>query len=233
VSATRLIVNADDFGMSPGVNAGVLRAFDAGIVTSASLMVHGTAAAAAAAAAARHGLALGLHFELADWELVDDEWVCRLERAPANDAAAVAAELTCQLERFEAVSGRRPTHIDSHQHVHRHEPARTVVRKAAARLGIPVRHYGPVRYCGSFYGHGRKGEPYPDALSAHALAEIVASLPPDTTTELACHPAAVLDVESGYAEERLVELEALCDPRVRAAVACAGVTLCNFMAVQP
>ena len=231
MSATRLIVNADDFGMSLGVNAGVVHAHDAGIVTSASLMVYGAAAREAAAVAARRELSLGLHFELADWELVDDTWVCRLERAPAGDAAAVAAELARQLERFHALCGHRPTHIDSHQHVHRDEPARMVVRSAGARLGIPVRHYGPVRYCGGFYGQGGKGERYPDALSAHAFTELVTSLPRGTTTELACHPAAVLDVESSYAEERLLELETLCDARVRTAVERADVTLCNFMEV--
>ena len=43
-----LIVNADDFGLSPGVNAGVARTHEEGILTSASLMVRRPAAAAAA-----------------------------------------------------------------------------------------------------------------------------------------------------------------------------------------
>ena len=43
-----LIVNADDFGQSPGVNAGVIEAHERGIVTSASMMVCWPAAAGAA-----------------------------------------------------------------------------------------------------------------------------------------------------------------------------------------
>src|SRR5256885_15259517 len=46
-SARHLIVNADDFGLSAGVNAGIIRAHEHGILTSASLMVRGAAAASA------------------------------------------------------------------------------------------------------------------------------------------------------------------------------------------
>ena len=51
-STRRLVVNADDFGLSPGVNAGIAQAHRWGIVTSASLMVWQPAAAHAAALAA-------------------------------------------------------------------------------------------------------------------------------------------------------------------------------------
>ena len=44
----RLIMNADDFGISPGVNAGIIEAHERGIVTSASLMVRWPDAVAAA-----------------------------------------------------------------------------------------------------------------------------------------------------------------------------------------
>jgi hypothetical protein len=47
-AARYLIVNADDFGQSPGVNRGIIQGFDQGIVTSASLMVRWPAAAPAA-----------------------------------------------------------------------------------------------------------------------------------------------------------------------------------------
>src|SRR5437867_13086030 len=58
----RLIVNADDFGLSESVNAAVLEAYDRGILTSCSLMVAEPAAMAAVQAArGRPGLAVGLH----------------------------------------------------------------------------------------------------------------------------------------------------------------------------
>src|SRR5437763_1372456 len=62
----RLIINADDFGLSESVNAAVLEAYDRGILTSCSLMVAEPAAAAAARAAReRPGLGVGLHLVVA------------------------------------------------------------------------------------------------------------------------------------------------------------------------
>ncbi len=62
-----LIVNADDFGRSPGVNWGIIEAHGGGIVTSASLMLRLPAAAKVAAYATEHpDLALGLHFDLGE-----------------------------------------------------------------------------------------------------------------------------------------------------------------------
>ena len=71
-----LIVNADDFGLSAGVNRGVIEAHERGIVTSASLMVRPPAAAEAAAdARAYPELSLGLHVDLGEWSYREGEWV--------------------------------------------------------------------------------------------------------------------------------------------------------------
>src|SRR4051794_39741974 len=73
-----LIVNADDFGQSRGVNAGIVEAHERGVVTSASLMVRWPAAAEAAACARSHPrLAVGLHLDLGEWECRDGTWVAR------------------------------------------------------------------------------------------------------------------------------------------------------------
>jgi len=64
-----LIVNADDFGLSDGVNRGIVEAHERGIVTSASLMVwHDAARAAAAYARGRPQLDVGVHLDLGEWE---------------------------------------------------------------------------------------------------------------------------------------------------------------------
>jgi chitin disaccharide deacetylase len=63
-----LIVNADDFGLSEGVNRGIIEAAEKGIVTSASLMVRQPAAAAAAAYARKlDRISVGLHLDLGEW----------------------------------------------------------------------------------------------------------------------------------------------------------------------
>jgi predicted glycoside hydrolase/deacetylase ChbG (UPF0249 family) len=224
----RLVVNADDLGLSPGVDAGILRAHRAGIVTSASLMVDGPSAAAAAAAAQEHPrLGLGLHVDLAEWACEAGEWRAVYEVVDTADAEAVAAELERQLERFAALTGRAPDHLDSHQHVHRAEPVRSIMGVRARELRVPLRHHGRVAYCGAFYGQGHAGAPLPDAITATALAALVTDLPLGAT-ELCCHPAAEAPPGTGYGEERVRELEALCDGRVRDAVTRAGVRLCTF-----
>src|SRR5437763_1168331 len=118
-----LIVNADDFGQSPGTNQGIMETFERGIVTSASMMVRWPAAAAAAAFSRRHPeFSIGLHVDLGEWTYHDEAWSSVYEVVPLNDPGAVADEVARQLATFRHLMGREPTHIDSHQHVHREEP---------------------------------------------------------------------------------------------------------------
>ena len=224
----RLVVNADDFGLTPAVNQGVLRAHVEGVVTSTSLMVRQPAAEAAARAArATPMLSVGLHVDIAEWEVSDGEWRTSYRWADPDDGDAVAREVEEQLHLFERLLGRPPTHLDSHQHLHRDEPLRSLLLRAAARLRIPLRHHPPAVYCGAFYGQGRGGRPYPEAISPDALAALVRDHS-EPLSELCCHPAAAAVPCSAYDDERRVELESLCDPRVRQAIAETGVTLVGF-----
>jgi len=228
VSRRVLIVNADDFGRSPGVNRGVVRGHEEGIVTSASLMVRWPAAEDAAAYARRSTtLAVGLHLDLGEWLYREGEWHARyevVEESPEN----ARAELGRQLESFERLVGRAPSHLDSHQHVHNSEPARSALLEAGERLRVPVRAHTPgIAYCGVFYGQDGKGAPVPEAIEVGALVAAIEALP-EGVTELACHPAAEADHESTYDRERLTELETLCHPRVREAIERSEIELRSF-----
>jgi len=224
-----LVVNADDFGLSTGVNRGIAEAFDEGIVTSASAMVRRDAAEEAAALAReRPGLGVGLHLDLSEWVYQDGEWIALYQVLAAEDRASVEAEVAAQLARFVALFGREPTHIDSHQHRHLDEPIASVVVDAGRRLGVPVRSCTPgVVYRGDFYGQTATGEPLPEGITVEALLRLLASLA-DGVTELSCHPAAEPERDSTYAAERVQELRVLCDPRVRAAVRAEGIELRSF-----
>ena len=222
-----LIVNADDFGRSPGVNRGVIQAHEEGIVTSATLMVRWPAAEEAAAYARRSSLGVGLHLDLGEWELRDGDWHALYEVLDETSEESVSAELGRQLERFEALVGRPPTHFDSHQHVHNEDPVRTAVQHAAQRLGVPVRGISQGIGYLPFHGQDAQGDPLPDAISADALINTIEGLPPGIT-ELGCHPAAEADHPSAYDLERLRELEALCDPRVRGAIDRGEIALRSF-----
>ena len=230
----RLIVNADDFGLSAGVNRGIIKAHENGILTSASLMVRRTAAKAAAECAHAHeALSVGLHVDLCEWFFANGEWRPAYEVVSLDDAAAVAAEVTRQLEVFRDLTGSDPTHLDSHQHVHRSEPVRGILLSLAGRLGVVVRgEDSAVRYCGSFYGQSDKGDAYPEGITVEALIKIIRELPVGTT-ELGCHPGEESDADSVYREERQMECQTLCDSRVRDALRIADVELCSYASVRP
>src|SRR4051812_29544346 len=102
-----LIVNADDFGQSRGVNAGIIAAHERGIVTSTSMMVRWPAAADAGAYAQAHPLlSVGLHVDLGEWALQDGQWIPVYEVADVTDASLVASEVASQLTAFRRLTGR-------------------------------------------------------------------------------------------------------------------------------
>jgi len=229
--ARLLIVNADDLGLSPGVNAGIVEAHRRGIVTSASLMVRAAPAPEVAAALSAYPrLAVGLHLDIAEWQYEDGEWRATYERCPPDDAAAVEAECRGQLAAFRDLVGRDPTHLDSHQHTHMSEPVASVASGLAEELDVPLRARS-IRYEGGFYGQTGKGEPYPAGIEAEHLIELIEALPRGRT-ELGCHPGIGNDTGSSYASEREQELRALCDPRVKAALEREEIRLCSFAEIS-
>jgi chitin disaccharide deacetylase len=226
-----LIVNADDFGLSPGVNAGIVEAHERGIVTSTSLMVRAGAAAEAVASSSRHpDLALGLHIDVAEWEYENGGWRVNYERCPPDDVAGVESECRGQLAAFRELTGRDPTHLDSHQHTHMREPVASIAASLATELEVPLRARG-IRYEGGFYGQSGKGEPYPAGIEAEHLVELIEALPPGRT-ELGCHPGIGNDTDSSYAAERERELRALCDSQVKAALEREEIRLCSFAQIS-
>jgi predicted glycoside hydrolase/deacetylase ChbG (UPF0249 family) len=223
-----LVVNADDLGLSPGVNKGIARAHLEGLVTSASLMVRQPAAEAAAELVRQlPKLGVGLHVDLAEWELRPSGWSPVYAFVDNRDDLAVGHEVELQLLLFERLMGRPPDHIDSHQHAHRSEPLRSILHRVATELRVPLRFQSPFRYFGGFYGQNREGRPLDEAISVQNLCTAVAKLS-EAATELSCHPAAELDFQSSYGPERLRELEALCDPQVRDTVTAGGFALDSF-----
>lgn len=236
MSATRqVIVNADDFGLSSGVNRGIIDAFERGILTSTSFMVRQPAAEEAAEyARANPKLGVGLHVDLGEWVCVRGHWMARYMVVPIDAKfPRFMDEIQRQLERFRELIGREPSHIDSHQHFHRKEPVRSGLFKIAAELGLPLREMTPsIGYCGHFYGQSARGDAYPELISPDSLARILKSLP-HGITELACHPAAAIDFESSYARERLIEHSSLCDSQVLKAIVAAELKLISFNDLTP
>ena len=215
-----LVVNADDLGMSPGVNDGIIDAHANGIVTSASLMVGRPGAEHAAALLDAHpALSVGLHFE--------DDGVHDLD-----DPAQAAELFALQLERFRELTGREPSHIDSHHHVHNEDGRLELFRTLAEPLAVPVRHDGRVGYIGGFWAQSELGVTDLDHIRRPFLVHLLANSALANVSELACHPAKVIgDFRSSYLEERAVELATLTEPGLGEEIEALGVTLVSYRAV--
>jgi predicted glycoside hydrolase/deacetylase ChbG (UPF0249 family) len=223
-----LIVNADDFGRSHGVNQGVAIAHNRGVVTSASLMVRWPAAEEAAElASSMPRLSVGLHIDLWEWVYRGGKW-SQVYAVVNAEPAAIVSETRRQLARFQSLLRRDPSHVDSHQHVHRSEPVRSVLVDLAAELGIPLRHFTQeIQYRGDYHGQTSQGEPRSGALTAEAFTAVLRSLAPGTS-ELGCHPAVHIDFETSYGVERLFELDVLCSAETREAIAAEHIRLVSF-----
>ena len=149
-----LIVNADDFGWTEGVNRGIAEAFHHGIVTSTSLLANGMAfAGAAELAQATPGLGVGVHLNLSDGEPVaEPESVPNLLGNDAKFAGGpkglllrrargglrlqeVEVEWVAQFQRVRD-AGIEPTHLDGHKHVHMLPGLFEIALKLAKKHGI-------------------------------------------------------------------------------------------------
>jgi predicted glycoside hydrolase/deacetylase ChbG (UPF0249 family) len=216
-----LIVNADDFGASTGVNDGIVDCHVRGIVTSASLMVTGRAVHEAVSMSRDHPrLSVGLHWDV--WG--EDEYEFDID-----DAAAVREAFGRQLDEFQRLMGRVPTHVDSHRHAHRYEQARPVLREAVAQLGVPLRGESDVRYIGGFYAQWEWRVTNLDHVSVLALQGILQNEVGDGWTEVSCHPGYISpDFESVYLHEREAEVRTLTDPRVRQTINALDIRLASY-----
>ncbi|GAB4304093.1 MAG: hopanoid biosynthesis-associated protein HpnK [Desulfuromonadia bacterium] len=150
----RLIVTADDFGMSTSVNRGIEIAWREGILTSASLMVTGEAAAGAVETARRcPGLFVGLHLTLLQGKSAarHPEFPSLTDRQGffGNDPVVggmrlfflkslrkqIRREIEAQFERFLSF-GLSLTHVDGHLNIHLHPTVLSLLLELAPRYGI-------------------------------------------------------------------------------------------------
>jgi predicted glycoside hydrolase/deacetylase ChbG (UPF0249 family) len=242
-----LIVNADDLGLCAGVDTGILETIREGIVTSVSLLVnppHATELAPFVEAAVSVGLhlnlTLGLPCSPADGLrcLVDQGGRFRTdghEQLSELDAAEVRRELGAQVERFRELTGRHPSHLDFHKHLHRRDDAMLEIGIELAReTGVPLRCVNePMRErcraagCATtdhFIGDVRPA-PY---WTLERLRSELAALPPGIT-EMMCHPGRDVGAIEGlwYLAERQTERETLISAEARELLD--GIELTSFL----
>jgi hopanoid biosynthesis associated protein HpnK len=267
----RLIVNADDLGLAEGINTGIIKAFTDGIVTSASLMANGCAFDHAVALIKTYpSLAIGIHIVLVEefpvcaphlipslingnGRLYKDYktflWRILTKRISLDD---VKTEMRAQIEKILNV-GIKPTHVDSHQHLHVYPAILHIVLQLAKEYGIQrirmpydsmdvvgvaqrvLRFLAKVgkkhvlrsglQTTDAFFGAGCSGH-----LIEEHIVEVIEKLP-NGVSELMCHPG----VENNELNNKYrhwnfwwqKELEALTSKSVKEMLKVEGVKRCE------
>ncbi|MDG9882516.1 ChbG/HpnK family deacetylase [Pseudomonas sp. GD04058] len=154
----QVIVNADDFGLDEATNAVILRAFQHGMISSATAMANMPALRNACALARQQPMLrgrIGLHFNLSHGRPLSEailheplfcnpagEFEFTLSRKclwlGRRTRQAIEQELAAQWQHCLGL-GLLPSHLDSHQHIHNVWPIGEIVARFAAREGVPVR----------------------------------------------------------------------------------------------
>lgn len=198
-----LIVNADDFGYSHSINKGIIEAIENGIVTSTSVMVNATAADEAKDLTKYPNLSVGLHFEL-------------------PEVVNVKAELEKQIEKFVAIIGKMPVHLDTHKRHTTDEGIKEVLEEYAKEHNLPVRNFN-AKHIGSF---GINSNDTSVAQLKRSIDEAT-----DEYNELMTHCGYSDDYlrkHSSYSDPREQELASILDPSIQEYIRDKGLQLINW-----
>lgn len=207
----KLIVNADDFGLTPGVNYGIVEAFEYGVLTSTTLMINQKFAKHAIDLGKRYrGLGIGIHVTfdkgkaLSGISSLTDSSGELLKFGKLKEAGKEEdfyREAKLQIERFIELVGRKPTHIDTHHHIHmKIEGAIKAIERVGVEYGLEIRN-----------SKSLVEDFYDELVDTKKLLEML-ELKKNDVVELMCHPGYVdcelLDTSS-YNRKREEELKIL------------------------
>ena len=205
-----LIINADDFGISPEVNRGVFTAYEHGVVTDSSLLINGECSQEAITMIKENPqFPVGIHIDLdplLGWESPKKEKFSRQElhqkMKESTFVKKIHQEIHKQIEVF-LDTGLIPSHIDTHHHVHGFSQIFEPLIEAMDRYGIKALRFNKTGY--SLMGREdillnaetahwmedilrQKRIAYPHLLIDPLLPFSLEELPPGVT-ELMVHPS--------------------------------------------
>ena len=243
----RLIINADDCNLTPGVTRGILEAHDRGIVTSTTLLMNRPLSSQTVRELKkRKRLGLGVHLNVTLGEPLSPRSKVgtllqpdgRFRRPPdygkkRPKSREVVCEYEAQIRRFEKHFGERPDHLDTHHHLHDDPVFFEALRTVAEKLNIPVRRSRifllenqTLQTTDYLFGN----------LEAHYIWQeesffgVVKNLP-EGTGEIGCHPGycdAELKKISSMKIVREKELRLFSDRSLRKALSDFGIELIRF-----
>ncbi|WP_299725501.1 chitin disaccharide deacetylase [uncultured Endozoicomonas sp.] len=239
----KLIVNADDFGLTRGVNLGIIEAFQQGIVRSTTLMA-GMPAELHAAELSRQNpeLKVGIHLRLTTGQAMAEDVYSLIDSTgqlqnqtmfwenKTMSTQEIEKELRAQVEHFLKL-GIELSHMDGHHHCHRHPLVAPVAQKLSDEYQVPLRPINELtQYKNKSLGFSDKF--YGDNLTTESLLDIVKHyLGRVQVLELMTHPALVdepLLKTSRYASARTRELAILTTPNLPQKLNNIGVTISDY-----
>ena len=222
----RLIVNADDYGLSEGVCLGILKAHRDGILTSTTCMMNMENIEKYLEMTKDYpNLGLGVHLNitvvkpLTNVSFVDEKGNFKSRDTYTNREAIVSQEelyqeWKAQIEKFIKIMGHKPTHLDSHHHVHLLNSNIDVALKLAHEYDLPIRQetylqkdFEPVYFEELFYNQDATFEMIDTILHKDVK-----------NYELMCHPAMIdwkLYQISSYKLRRAHELDIICSQKAK------------------
>ncbi|MBU1024251.1 ChbG/HpnK family deacetylase [bacterium] len=257
----KLIVNADDYGLVSSVSEGIIHSHLNGIVTSTTALINIASDADISRLKSISTLNAGVHLALTAGQstlsknkipnLVDDGNFFRRKskNRPVDDYGTlvfenvpedeIRREFESQIEKFSA-KGLRPSHLDTHHHIHANEKILDAVISVAIEYNLPVRSINQemrdkIRsagvgtndfFTGNFFGMKN--------INPQNLM-LILSEPGDGITELMCHPGFLSDQlkqVSGYSKERPIEMEVLTGDRLLESISTMNFELISWLDVM-
>lgn len=243
----KMIMNADDFGMTEGNTIATLLAHADGIVSSTTCMMNMPFAEFALEEAKKYpDLGVGIHLVLTVGRpLVDgaksytDENgnFIRPKNYPEGHPSANPDELyvewKAQIEKFIKVAGKKPTHIDSHHHVHLLPEHIEVVKRLAREYDLPIRQREDQLL--ETYEHVRCNTRFYDTNANVEFIESACKETDEEVLEFMCHPA-LLDQRlygmTSYGLPRMKELEVLRSKEIEQFLKDNNIELVNFTFIK-
>ena len=240
---TKLIVNADDFGLSEAVNYGIISAYKNGIVTSTTIMAgmpffdH-----AVELLNENRGLGCGVHMTLSlnkpvfnyHKTIVDENG--NFYKRITNELVEEKFDLDEVYEEFCAQinkvinSGVKVDHLDSHHHVHTLSSLKPVIEKIVKKYNLPIRggfeskidYDNIIPMTESFYNENVTDdyfEKFINELKNHDVIDVM------------CHPAFIdeqLVNSTSYAMQRMKEYSILTSKKVKEFLRENNIGLTNY-----
>lgn len=245
-----LIVNADDFGLSKGINYGIIEAVRNGVVRSTTAMMNAPAIDHAASLSTETPqLGVGLHFVLSYGAALTDmpslaragqlgKWIWDVAEQGQLNTGEIEQELRSQYQRFIDVFKREPTHLDSHHSVHMIPQVYPVVARFAREKNLPLRidrsvlREKKIDSLDAKSSEGFSSDFYDNNISEDFFLSLLDSAikRDEKSLEIMCHPGFVDNhlMSSSYCYQRLEELAVLTTPSLKYAIEKHGFHLVSF-----